>query len=188
MFAEVIRAGDVGPISKAAQEWLNHFATNSAKTPAPDTPALRPDLTTPEERKARVEHLLKLRAAAKQAVSDRKAAMTAERSAECVCLAGAKFRHDDEQRKFGKASYILRYYQRFEVGQVLIKLVVVDQLARHTLHMDDRYSGKLEKYWGQHRLGYVLARIIPELEVPNGGANDEVGQIPVEGLDLFEHW
>ncbi|KAJ6490989.1 hypothetical protein C8R45DRAFT_1096524 [Mycena sanguinolenta] len=79
LFEQAIRAGDVGPISKAAQEWLNHFATKSAKTPAPDTPALRPDLTTPEERKARVEYLLKLRAAAKQAAFDRKAASKARR-------------------------------------------------------------------------------------------------------------
>ena len=79
MFVEAIHASDIGVISKAAREWLNHFAAKSAKTPGPDTPALHPDLTTPEQRKARVEYLLKLRAAAKQAAADRKAASKARR-------------------------------------------------------------------------------------------------------------
>ncbi|KAJ6449873.1 hypothetical protein C8R45DRAFT_1114429 [Mycena sanguinolenta] len=73
---EVITAGNVGPISNAAWEWLNHY-TVGAKAANKTAPS--PDLVTPEKRKARVEYLLKLRAAARQAAADRKAASKARR-------------------------------------------------------------------------------------------------------------
>ncbi|KAJ6494503.1 hypothetical protein C8R45DRAFT_927681 [Mycena sanguinolenta] len=128
LFEQVINAGDVGPISKAAREWLNHYAVVT-DTPNPTAP--RPDLATPQQIKARVEYLLQLRAAGKKAAADRRAvikartmklqvetlgvgvkdevvqargtAVTVKRSTKRVSLPLAQVCDDDETDEFGEA-------------------------------------------------------------------------------------
>ncbi|KAF7354530.1 hypothetical protein MSAN_01365400 [Mycena sanguinolenta] len=80
---EVIQAGDVGPISKAAQEWLNHFTTpargSDQSVATKDLVPPKKDLVTPEQRKARLAYLVGLREAAKKAEAERTAARKARR-------------------------------------------------------------------------------------------------------------
>jgi hypothetical protein len=85
---EVIKAGDVGPLSKAAREWLARNRDTPTDTVSHAEPEGKkwgtPDLVTREEIKARVAYLVNLREAALEAAAARKAAGKAKRGAKMV--------------------------------------------------------------------------------------------------------
>ncbi|KAJ7828189.1 hypothetical protein B0H13DRAFT_2373328 [Mycena leptocephala] len=85
---EVIKAGDVGPLSKAAREWLARNRDTPTDTVSRAEPEGKkwgtPDLVTREEIKARVAYLVHLREAALEAAAARKAAGKAKRGAKTV--------------------------------------------------------------------------------------------------------
>ncbi|KAJ6488186.1 hypothetical protein C8R47DRAFT_1213648 [Mycena vitilis] len=77
---EVLQVGPVGPISKAAREWLqrNQVTPQAAQTP-PEAKVWGPDLVTPEEIRKRVEDLVRRREMLVQAAAARKAASKKKR-------------------------------------------------------------------------------------------------------------
>jgi hypothetical protein len=88
VFSEVIRAGDVGPLSKAAREWLGRnrqtFADQVTRAEPEGKKWTTPDLVTREEIHARVEYLVRRREAALEAVAAKKAASKAKRGGKIV--------------------------------------------------------------------------------------------------------
>jgi acyl-CoA reductase-like NAD-dependent aldehyde dehydrogenase len=84
---EAIKAGDVGPLSKAACEWLgrNHDTPETVSRAEPEGKKwATPDLVTREEIHARVAYLVRLREAALEAAAAWKAAGKAKRGAKMV--------------------------------------------------------------------------------------------------------
>jgi hypothetical protein len=83
---EAIKAGNVGPLSKAVREWLgrNRDAPTVSLAEPEGKKWATPDLVTREEIHARVAYLVRLREAALEAAAARKAAGKAKRGAKMV--------------------------------------------------------------------------------------------------------
>ncbi|KAJ7909359.1 hypothetical protein B0H13DRAFT_2330407 [Mycena leptocephala] len=76
---EVLEVGEVGPLSKAARDWLGRNRSPNLLAEA-ESKWASPDLVTREQIQARVAYLVGLRKAALDAVAARKAASKAKRS------------------------------------------------------------------------------------------------------------
>ncbi|KAJ6478366.1 hypothetical protein C8R45DRAFT_934135 [Mycena sanguinolenta] len=212
---EVIPAGVIGPISKAAQEWLNHYTAPAHRA---NQSAPKKDLVTSEQREQRVAYLVSLREAAKKAEAERKAA----RKADEVELSETTMQHEVTELR------MLHMIKCDVVGATLRKTmfcgsrvqdadIVPTQaffesvknkcmqasrsavtakcfaklmsLARAKVSHNDKADKVREtgSPKGFDRLGYPGLRPIPKFNPLDWSADDEIRQIISEGLDVFEH-